>query len=122
MSLRVLIVDDYPDSADCTSMLLKTLGCQTQVAYQADAVFEAAAEFRPQLFIIDLGMPGTDGFALARQLRQSPMFSNCLLAAYTGYQQYRHEAEQAGFDTYLLKPITMESLKQLLGKLIPGVR
>lgn len=112
-ALRVLVVDDYRDCADAISLLLNFLNFDVRVAYDGATAIEIAQGFRPDIILLDLGMPETDGFQVAKHIRRTSP-SSTLLVAYTGYPSFRHEAKEAGFDDYLLKPVGIDRLKEVL--------
>lgn len=113
-AIHVLVVDDCRDSADALALLLKFLGCDVRTAYDGMTAVEEAERFRPELLLLDLGMPVVDGFAVARRIRQSPELSRALLVAHTGYGHYRKRAGEVGFNGYLLKPAGLDCLRQIL--------
>ena len=113
-AIRVLVVDDCRDTADALSLLLKFLGCDVRTAYDGRAAVEEAERFRPELLLLDLGMPVVDGFAVAAQIRRRPEFSRALLVAHTGYGNYRTRAREVGFNGYLLKPAGLDCLRQIV--------
>lgn len=115
---RVLVVDDLKPSADTLVMTLGALGQTVEVAYDGEAAIAAVATFQPEVVILDIAMPGMDGYEVARQLRQS-YGSNLVLVALTGYgqEQDRQRAFDAGFDQHLIKPTSVEALHHLLSNL-----
>ena len=109
--VRVLVVDDNHDSADSMVMLLEQLGHEAHAAYGAQQALKVAAEVRPALILLDLNMPGEDGFEVIRQLRAAidhPVY----VAAMTGYGQRadRERTRGAGFDEHLTKPVALDPL------------
>jgi CheY-like chemotaxis protein len=112
--LKVLVVDDDIDLARSTSLLLKSWGYDVRAAYDGPGALTAVREQRPDVVLLDLGMPGMDGYQVARQLRQGP--GHVVLAALTGYgeEEDRAEAQEAGFDYHLVKPVDPADLKDLL--------
>lgn len=113
-AIHVLVVDDCRDSADALSLLLKSLGCDVRTAYDGMTAIEEAERFRPELLLLDLGMPDVDGFAVARRIRQAPELSQALLVAHTGYGNYRKRAWEVGFNGYLLKPAGLDCLRRMV--------
>ena len=97
-------------------MLLQRLGADARVAYSGVAALEVIADFEPSLVLLDIGMPGMDGYETARRIRQLPHGHNFTLAAVTGWGQEadRQRALQAGFDHHFVKPIDADALEQLL--------
>ncbi|HEV2970358.1 MAG TPA: response regulator [Pirellulales bacterium] len=112
--LRVLIVDDNADEADSLATLLAFRGHEVQRAYSANAALEIAEGFRPEVFLLDLGLPRMSGYELAGQLRKE--FSDAVLIATTGHvdEAYRLQARDAGFEHYFTKPVSIIKLHQLL--------
>jgi len=113
---RILIVDDNQDSADSLATLLQMLGNVTATAYDGSAGLKLAQEMRPDLVLLDIGMPGLDGYEVARRLRQQPEFQNVTLCAMTGWGQEedRRKSRAAGFDHHLVKPVDLTALQPLL--------
>ena len=114
--LRILIVDDNADAADGLAMILEMEGDQVRVAYNGEAALEAAAEFRPEAVVLDIGMPGIDGYEVARRLKESPETRDALLIAMTGWGQPRdrRRSARAGFDLHVVKPVEPIELERLL--------
>jgi len=112
---RVLIVDDNVDAADSLAVLLELKGHECQTAYDGHCVLEVARAFRPEVVLLDLGLPGLSGFEVARLLRAEPDAAS-LLVAVTGQGQPedRQRAHAAGFDHHLLKPVDIKTLDRLL--------
>lgn len=115
-SHRVLVIDDNQDVANSLAMLLETFDVEVRTAYGGPAGLDALASFKPDLVILDLGMPGMDGFEVARRIRERPEGRNLLLVALTGWGQAedRGLTREAGFDLHLVKPAEMEALQELL--------
>ena len=115
-SLRVLIVDDNADSVDMLALLLRFIGHDVRTANDATSAFGIAAAFRPQVGIFDIGMPGTDGYELARQVRREPWGKHMRLIALTGWgkDEDKQLAAHAGFDHHLTKPVDLKVLEQNL--------
>jgi PAS domain S-box-containing protein len=115
-SLRVLLVDDVADTRIVFSRLLEILGHQVRTAGDGPSALEAALEFGPDVVLLDLGLPGMNGYEVAKRMRQQPALQNAVLAAVTGYGQQldRQRSQQMGFDHHLVKPIDVDVLQQLL--------
>ena len=113
---RVLVVDDNHDAADSLAMLLRVLGADVRVVYDGQSALEAVRECRPSLLLLDIGMPGLDGYEVARQVRADPTTRGVTLAALTGWGQIedRRRTREAGFDHHLVKPIDLTSLQFVL--------
>jgi CheY-like chemotaxis protein len=115
---RVLVVDDNRDSAESLAMLLRHLGHTTEVAYDGEHALSTAESFRPDVLLLDLGMPRMSGFELCRRIRASDWGEEVLLIAQTGWGQDRdrERALEAGFDGHLVKPVDHEALLKLLAR------
>jgi PAS domain S-box-containing protein len=114
--LRVLVVEDLVGSAKLLSaMLRKFWGHEVQMAHDGIEALKIAKNFRPELVLLDIGLPGISGFEVARRLRQMPETEGSLLVALTGYgtNDDRRKAQEAGFDEHLVKPSSVESLQRL---------
>jgi CheY-like chemotaxis protein len=114
-SSRVLVVDDNVDSALGLSRLLKLLGHEVQVAHDGPAALEEARAHRPEVVLLDLGLPGMDGYEVAQRLRAEECCKDALIIAVSGYgrpEDLRHSKE-AGFDHHLVKPVDYEVLMTL---------
>jgi two-component system CheB/CheR fusion protein len=113
---RVLVVDDNKDAAESVAMLLRLWGHTVRAAFTGPQALEAAEEYQPEIALLDIGLPGMDGYEVARQLRQRPQFQQTVLVAVTGYGQEedRRRSEDAGFDHHLTKPVAPEALQQIL--------
>jgi PAS domain S-box-containing protein len=117
--LRVLAVDDNVDAADGLALLLDLQGHEARVAYDGAGALEAARNFRPDVAILDIGMPVMDGYELARRLRRMPETEKAVLVAMTGWGQEDdvRKAKEAGFDHHLVKPSDPAALEKLLAAL-----
>ncbi|MEA3154480.1 MAG: hypothetical protein QOK44_2069 [Betaproteobacteria bacterium] len=115
-SLRILVVDDNQDSACSMTLLLELQGHEVQVAHAGQVALKMAQESTPDVILLDIGMPGMNGYEVARQLRAQPVFADTLLVAVTGYGRASDmkQTESAGFDHHLVKPIDYEKLQSLL--------
>jgi PAS domain S-box-containing protein len=116
---RVLIVDDNEDAATSVAMLLKVMNCDARVAHSGFEALSIAPEFRPELVLLDLGMPKLNGYDTCRRLRCEPWGRSCRIVALTGWSKNEHDcrAEDAGFDDHLVKPADRATLAELLGNL-----
>ena len=115
-ALRILVVDDNQDSACSMTLLLELQGHQVQVAHAGQEALKLAAESRPDVILLDIGMPGMNGYEVAKHLRAQDAFADTLLVAVTGYGRASDvkQTEAAGFDHHLVKPIDYEKLQALL--------
>jgi two-component system CheB/CheR fusion protein len=113
---RVMVVDDYLDALMGAAQLLRALGYEVRGALDGLKALSCAAEFRPDVALIDLSLPGLDGFAVARRLRALPATRDTLLIAMTGWATKEHErrAHDAGFDLHLVKPVSVDVLTSAL--------
>ena len=113
---RILVADDNVDSAQSLAMMLSIMGHEVRTAHDGLGAVELAAEFRPDVFLLDIGMPKLNGYEAARQIRQQPWGEKALLAALTGWGQEddRRRAIEAGFDHHFTKPIDPAALEFLL--------
>jgi CheY-like chemotaxis protein/GAF domain-containing protein len=114
--LRVLVVDDHQDLATGLAELLERWGHEARVAFDGPSGLEAARGFQPDLLLLDLGLPGMDGYAVAQTLRQEPSLSSMEVVALTGYAHAddRRKARESGVDHYFTKPVDLDSLRRLL--------
>jgi CheY-like chemotaxis protein len=119
---RTLVVDDNRDAADSLSVILGLYGCETRTAYDGHQGLAAGAEFEPQVVILDLGLPGLNGYDTAMRIRASRWGESVLLIALTGWgdQEARARALQAGFDHHLTKPVQMDVLSQIYRGHVPA--
>ena len=115
--LRILVVDDNQDTARGMARLLKLAGHEVQVAHDGWAALDAARDFAPEAVLLDIGLPGLDGYEVATRLRDDPACSDALLIAASGYgeDQARDRSRRAGFDHHLTKPIDFDTILGLLG-------
>jgi PAS domain S-box-containing protein len=114
--LRILVIEDNRDAADSLRLLLQIMGHEARVAYAGPEGVTAAKEWRPEVVLCDIGLPGIDGFEVARQVRRLPGMAQTLLVAITGYGQEPDvkRSKEAGIDYHFLKPIDPAQLKQVL--------
>jgi two-component system CheB/CheR fusion protein len=113
---RVLVVDDNVDAADSAAMLLRLWGHEVQTVYDGLAVLQAVRDFRPEVILLDIGLPGMTGYEVAQQLRAQPGLGSVVLAAMTGYGQDedRRRSRAAGFNHHLTKPLDPLTLQALI--------
>ncbi|MFC5462011.1 ATP-binding protein [Massilia niabensis] len=116
--LRVMVVDDNEDAAQMLATLLEVQGHAVSVEYDGRGALQRARRERPQVMLLDIGLPDTDGYALARQLRAVPELGGATLVALTGYGQNedRRLAEEAGFDHHLVKPADLDQVAHILAQ------
>jgi len=113
---RILIVDDNRDAAASLAMLLELTGNQTETAFDGPAAIEAAARFQPAIILLDIGLPGLNGYEVARRIRQESWGNAIKLVAVTGWGQSedRQRSKEAGFDAHMVKPVDHELLERFL--------
>ncbi|AJK45937.1 ATP-binding response regulator [Burkholderia plantarii] len=113
---RVMVVDDSVDGAESMSVLLRILGHEVRTLYDGASAIAAAPMFRPEVVMLDIGLPGMDGYEIARALRGLPATAGALLIALTGYGQEsdRQRTRAAGFDHHLVKPATLEDIERAI--------
>ena len=112
---RILIVDDSRDAAESLAMLLSLSGHHVLVSHHGEDALHLAASERPEVVLLDIGLPGIDGYEVCRRLRQSGL-EGALIIAMTGYGQERdrQRSKDAGFDTHTVKPVELDHLMELL--------
>jgi PAS domain S-box-containing protein len=113
---RILVVDDYVDAAESLTILLQMEGHEVETAACGMKAIELAQSFRPQVVLLDIGLPDLDGYEVAKRLRALPETRDAILIALTGYGQTndRERSESAGFNQHLLKPLNCSELSALL--------
>jgi CheY-like chemotaxis protein len=114
--LRVLIVDDNVDAAAALELLLQEAGHLVRVAHTGPTGLAAALDFRPDVVLLDIGLPELNGWKVAKRIRQQPILHDIVLVAMTGYGQKadRQHSQRAGFDHHLVKPVDFGKLRQIL--------
>lgn len=113
---RILIVDDSRDGGESLAMLLRVLGADVALAHSGRTALESVESFKPDVVLLDIGMPGMDGYEVARRIRANPASRHISLIALTGWGQDedRKRSVAAGFNHHLVKPADIEQLRQLL--------
>ena len=121
---RVLVADDLRDSADSLALLIGAMGHEVRVAYDGEQALQEAGAFRPDVALLDLGMPKLNGFDLCRRIREAPWGRAMRLVAQSGWGQDadRRRTAAAGFDHHIVKPIDPAALAELLRTLAPAAR
>jgi CheY-like chemotaxis protein len=114
--LRILLADDNADAVELLRDLLELEGHRVEVASNGLAALEAAEAFLPDLAFLDIGMPGLNGYEVARRLRAAPALAQARLVAVTGWgtREDRARSEAAGFDAHLTKPVELDALHALI--------
>ena len=117
-ALRVLVVDDNLDAANALKMLVEEAGHLVRMAHTGPAALAVALDYRPDVMLLDIGLPELDGFEVAKRIRQEPLLRDIVLVAVTGYRQAadRQRVLEAGFDHYLVKPADFEKVRQILAE------
>ena len=120
--LRLLIVDDSIDGAESLSLLLQIGGHETTMAHSGPDALTAAAAFRPDVVFLDIGLPGMDGYEVAKSLRATDAHKGTILVALTGWgsESDRRRSKEAGFDHHLTKPVDVSYITRLLAELSAG--
>jgi two-component system CheB/CheR fusion protein len=113
---RILVVDDNRDAADSLAGVLATADHEVRTVYDGPSALEAARAWPPDYVLLDIGLPGIDGYEVARRLRSEPAPGRVVLVAVTGYahDDVRRRARDAGFDAHLAKPVDLRALDRLL--------
>jgi signal transduction histidine kinase len=118
-STRILVVDDNQDSADSIGLLLKLLGNEVRIEHDGLAAVDVANEFKPQVVLLDIGLPTLNGYEAAKKIRKKPWGRQAVLIAVTGWGETvdRQRSKKAGFDHHLVKPVEPDVLTNLLASL-----
>lgn len=118
-SLKVMVVDDNVLIADTLGMMLEEMGHQFHLVHDGREVLSEATSYRPDVILMDIGLPGLDGYQVCQQLRQNTMFADLPIIAQTGWGQSRDKelAAEAGFNLHLTKPVAIEDLERTLAQL-----
>jgi signal transduction histidine kinase/integral membrane sensor domain MASE1 len=113
---RVLVVDDNADAADSMASLLRLHGHEAWTAYDAASALALGSEHRPDVVLLDIGLPGMSGYDVALKLRELPALRDALIIAVTGYGQPedRRRSREVGFDHHLIKPVDIDALRRLM--------
>jgi CheY-like chemotaxis protein len=116
---RILVVDDNRDSADSLAALMRVNGSNVQIAYDGLEAVEKARAFRPELVVLDIGMPRMDGYQTCRAMRNQAWGRDICIVALTGWGQEedRRKSREAGFDAHLVKPVDHAAMMDLLGSI-----
>jgi CheY-like chemotaxis protein len=113
---RILVVEDNRDSADSLRLLLELSGHEVAVAYSGHDGVRAAEQYQPDVVLCDIGLPGLDGYGVARKLRDNPTTATARLIAVTayGHDEDRRRSHEAGFEQHLVKPVDPDALQAVL--------
>jgi CheY-like chemotaxis protein len=117
---RILVVDDCRDNADSLAQLLTLWGYDAEACYGGAEALEVARTYRPDVVVLDVGMPGLDGFRVAPGLREMPGMAGTIIIGLTGYsgEACQVSARAAGFDYCLVKPVELSFLRELIGGVV----
>jgi CheY-like chemotaxis protein len=117
-SCRVLVVDDHPDIAQTIAAYLELTGYQVMAASDGPQALDCLSRFTPDVVLLDIGLPGMDGYEVARRLRLIPQLEQALLIALTGYGQLsdRLKAQEAGFNAHIVKPADPQEVEQMIAE------
>jgi CheY-like chemotaxis protein len=118
-ALRVLVVDDNVDVAQTVGWMLEAIGHDHRLVHDGRHALQTAREFRPDVVLLDIGLPGMDGYEVCRAFRQDELFKSTPIIAQTGWGQDRDKklASEAGFDHHLTKPVALADLEKLLASI-----
>jgi CheY-like chemotaxis protein len=121
--MRILCVDDNRDAATVMAMLLKANGSEAITAHDGLAAVAAAEEFRPDVVLLDLGLPGIDGYEVARRIREQPWANEVVLVALTGWdrEEDKLRLKEANFNFHMVKPVEHPAIEKLLAELSSNV-
>ena len=114
--LKVLVVDDNFDVAQTTGWMIEAIGHDYRLVHESKLAVRTAGEYRPDAILLDINMPGMDGYAVCKALRAQALFDDTAIIAQTGWGQTQDRAcaGESGFDDHLVKPVNMDRLEQLL--------
>jgi PAS domain S-box-containing protein len=123
-NLRILVVDDNQDAASSSAMLLESMGNNVRVAYDGEGAVRLVGEFHPHVVLLDIGLPGMNGYEAACAIRKQPWGRTIVLVAVTGWGQEedKRKANEVGFDHHMVKPVDPLALMKLLEGLVHKVR
>ena len=123
-ALKVLVVDDNVDVAQMVGWMLETIGHDYRLVHEGKLAIQTAQEYRPDAILLDIGMPGMDGYAVCRALREQRLFDDTVIIAQTGWGQTQASATpgELGFDHHLVKPVNLDCLEKLLAGILSARR
>jgi two-component system CheB/CheR fusion protein len=116
---HIVLVEDHPDAAESLVLLLELLGHRVRVFHEGVSALQAAHAEPPDVMVVDIGLPGIDGYEVARRARRDPALRDAVLVALTGHgrDDDKRAAAAAGFDHHLVKPIEPSALERLVERL-----
>jgi len=117
--VRILVVDDVRDSADVYAALIRRWGYETRAAYDGPSCLEQVSDFRPQIILLDVGLPGMSGYDVVEILRKNETTAGIKVFAISGYSNSEHieRCRQVGFDDCFVKPVANDWLKEFLARI-----
>lgn len=117
---RILVVDDNVDGAETLAMLLSLSGYETRTAFDGPSALSAAAQFQPHVVFLDIGLPGMNGYEVARRLRANSGLEAARLVALTGRgtEEDQRKSREAGFDAHLTKPVEPAAVDEVLARFL----
>jgi CheY-like chemotaxis protein len=123
-TLKILVVDDNFDVAQTVGWMLETIGHEYRLVHEGKLAVQTAKEYRPDAILLDINMPGMDGYAVCRALREQTLFDETVIIAQTGWGQTQDRTGdgESGFDHHLVKPVNMDRLEQLLASILSARR
>ena len=123
-TLKVLVVDDNFDVAQTVGWMLETIGHEYRLVHEGKLAVQTAQEYRPDAILLDINMPGMDGYAVCKALREQTLFNETVIIAQTGWGQIQDHtgAGESGFDHHLVKPVNMDRLEHLLAGILSARR
>jgi CheY-like chemotaxis protein len=118
---RILVVDDNKDSADSFALILQRMGHSTHAVYHSSEVFANVRVFKPHIVFLDIGLPGLDGYKIARSIRDELGYDALRIVAVSAYAQDtdRVKARKAGFDAHVAKPVDYSIVESILKTIDP---
>ena len=119
---RVLVVDDNVDGAESLAKMLQICGHETRTAHSGPEALDAARPFNPEVVFLDIGLPGMNGYEVAKRLRGEPSLSGAVLVALTGWgsDDDKRRSREAGFDFHLTKPVELTAIERILARVVAG--
>ena len=119
---RVLVVDDNVDGAESLAKVLQICGHETRTAHSGPEALDAARPFKPEVVLLDIGLPGMNGYEVAKRLRAEPSLDGAVLVALTGWgsEDNKRQSREAGFDFHLTKPVEVTAIESILARAIRG--
>ena len=121
-SFRILVVDDNHDSALSQAMMLSIMGHETRTAHDGESAVSSAESFRPEVVLLDIGLPKLNGYEVAQRIREMPWGTSMFLIAVTGWGQEedRQRSTEVGLNVHMVKPVEPAALEKLLAELAQG--